>query len=151
MAIDPALACPLSDHASDLFVLVGALIFASAFVCLILLLLWLIEKAIFSASRTFPLSAIATCFLALVLGCIGTFAVPSFESVYSTFEAGLPPQTYALFRMRYLLWAPAVLLGVAHVLGHTKNRHYFKSALFAEAILLVLTLQALYAGVVKVC
>jgi type II secretory pathway component PulF len=89
--------------------------------------------------------------LSLALGAIGTFAVPQFESIYSSFGVDVPLETKVLFSCRQFLWLPCLFVIAIWYATKTRSNisrvRYFSTALFIEVNLLLLVLWALYAGI----
>jgi hypothetical protein len=118
-------------------------------VSLVACVVWLIRRRFFREFSLFKPLLGATGLLALLLGVIGSFVVPAFETVFTSFGGELPVQTKILVDARHLLWLPALLLLCLWCASKNwKNRiRYFAASLLVEIMLLLLVIQSLYSPI----
>lgn len=131
--------------------------FAIAFLVMIVaisaltLIVWTVHKfffkdAVAGSGRWGAIIFASSAITAFTLGAIGTYVVPSFANVYTSFGAELPNPTRILVSASYALWLPALLLLFAL---RTSNPRFYQTRFLAtllagEVCVLLLVLWALY-------
>jgi hypothetical protein len=110
------------------------------------LIAWGIKRIFLRNTNTRPFVYISAFIFSILLGCIGSFAVPVFKQTFSGFTEELPIQTVIVISGWPFMWLPILILCALWFLTkNTANKTgYFVSALFIEANLLLLVLWALY-------
>jgi magnesium-transporting ATPase (P-type) len=73
-------------------------------------IVWVVKLAFFRKAKSFPVFAVTSAILGIVLGLFATFFVPEFEKVFKSFGASLPAPTRWVLDFRYLLWLPLLLV-----------------------------------------
>jgi hypothetical protein len=145
-----AVACVGGAGALDIPLL--AVAFAAAFAAIgtLTFIIWAVQKLFFkgaaSSRRQWPGVFLASSVIAgLVLGIIGTFALPSFVEVYAGFGTELHAPTRILISARHALWLPAFrLFSLSACCRRFHQARFLAAFLAGEACLLVLVLWALY-------
>jgi hypothetical protein len=132
--------------------------FQAAFVVAFLLslsaaILVAIKILFFKNSSWFPLLLSASIFESLLLGAIGIYVLPEVIELYQSVGVDLPPQTVIIFALSKYLWISTPL--IFPVWLATRNKSRKNLALTATtglgAVFLVLTTQAIYAPIFKLC
>ncbi len=98
-------------------------------------------------------SSVSSALLAVLLGALGIFAIPRFDSLYASFGADLPALTRIVIDLHYLLVMPAVLLAFVAILikDKARRRRWLDGFLVGNSALMFLTTGALYSPIFKMC
>lgn len=112
---------------------------------------WIIKWIFFRKAVNFSVFAFASIALGIILGALGTWMVPAFEDVFSSFGADLPAPTEFLLEFKYFLWAPLLLIVISWrpLRSNTFRSRYYLAGFFCEAMLLSSALAALYMPIFK--
>jgi hypothetical protein len=146
LAMQPALACLEKDHGwttPSYFIAFAVVI---ALVSTLVLLAWGIKKIFFPNQNILALLHVATGFMGIVLGMMGSFAAPQFQTVYASFGTDPPAPTTAVLALGHFLWVPALLIIFLWLASQnsSKKAHYLVIALVAQTLFLLWVLWALY-------
>lgn len=130
---------------------VVAFIVAVIAITILTITFWLAQKLLVNQtapgrslwSNTLLASAVITSFM---LGAVGTFALPAFSNLYTSFGVELHTPTQILISTKHALWLPAILLLLSTRASSRRFHHtrFLATFLIGEAFLLLLVLWALY-------
>ncbi|MDR2688254.1 MAG: hypothetical protein LBB76_00655 [Azoarcus sp.] len=146
-----AVACISEEGSSASLPYVVAFIVALMLTIILAAATWGIKRLFFRRINPFTMLALVSIILGMILGAFATFVVPEFEFVYQFFGADIPMPTGFIFRFRFLLWLPLLLIAISFLRLHLQVVHlrYYLLGAMSETMLLLLVLMVLYAPIFK--
>jgi type II secretory pathway component PulF len=131
-----------------------AFIVLAAAIAVLTLAAWMAQKFFFNDTAPrrsrWPSTLLAsTVITSLILGSIGTFALPAFSNLFTSFGVELNTPTKVLLSARHALWLPAALLLLSLRISNRRfyNTRFLATFQICESFLLLLVLWALYSAV----
>jgi hypothetical protein len=141
-----AFACVSGEGTFDLPNYVVA--FSAGIICSVVLavIILAIKLIFFRKAKCFPVFAVASTALGVILGLFATFVVPAFIEVFESLGTSLPAPTRWLLDFRYLLWAPLLLIAISwrSLRSKVTRTRYYLFSFLGESLLLSLALATLY-------
>ena len=109
-SIHSAFGCINKEDSFSTPIFVIAFIFTLLFVSFLTLFVWTIKKVFFRNKIVFPTLIVLTSLISIVLGVVGSFVVPEFETIFLSFGEELPAQTRTILTTSHFLWIPFFLI-----------------------------------------